>query len=271
MEAQLATLQKREIAPILSKSEMQIVRATIEETASSLAAKSLRVLEIKFVDIISAVFYSLGRDVDDNDLSKLAELLSAEVCKSEFSNLTVSEIRIALENGIRKDYGDYFGVNIVAFNQFLRGYISDQKRIEAIKKQQDWEDQQKQPEITAKFLEQIKEKFWQNENARLLKYQETGELDIPFPIFHYKEYESAGKIHHTSDEKWQLFYNAIERYRDKLLKQLDAPLASKELRYRNREILDRIKENKLTEADKLEIKSIGCLIALEEWFFNQTA
>ena len=50
-------------------------------------------------------------------------------------------IKDAIEKGLRGEYGKYFGINAVTFNQFLKGYIESIERKNAIHKQKLYEEQ----------------------------------------------------------------------------------------------------------------------------------
>lgn len=47
---------------------------------------------------------------------------------------TFEEIELAFHKGVRKEYGEYFGLNLVTFIGWIKSYEIDQKRIEALQK-----------------------------------------------------------------------------------------------------------------------------------------
>lgn len=48
-------------------------------------------------------------------------------------------LKIAIETGVRKEYGEYYGINAVSFNMFLKGYMNSQERLNAVTKQKQHE------------------------------------------------------------------------------------------------------------------------------------
>lgn len=69
-----------------------------------------------------------GQKPDTDELVFQASELEREL-KDNYSYLTLEEVRIALENGVKKRYGDYYGLNVVTYIDWLDAYKkSDQRR-----------------------------------------------------------------------------------------------------------------------------------------------
>lgn len=71
----------------------------------------------------------------------MAKALLLEI-RQYFSILTMDELAIAIANGIRHVYGDYFGLNLVTFHMFIKNFLDDDTRAEAIKRQKQHEQEQ---------------------------------------------------------------------------------------------------------------------------------
>jgi hypothetical protein len=53
--------------------------------------------------------------------------------KRYFINLKIDELDLCFQNGVRKVYGEYFGLNIVTFHQWIKSFMAEEKRLQAIK------------------------------------------------------------------------------------------------------------------------------------------
>src|SRR5690606_11386191 len=48
--------------------------------------------------------------------------------RENFPNIRIEEIPIAIKRGTRKEYGDYFGLNVISFSGFLKSYLESEDR-----------------------------------------------------------------------------------------------------------------------------------------------
>lgn len=82
--------------------------------------------------IIGGVYAQAGQAILPNELASMAKAVFRDI-QSRFSALTIEEIRIALDNGIRGDYGAFYGLNVITFNNWLKAYKQSDERYKAIK------------------------------------------------------------------------------------------------------------------------------------------
>lgn len=82
--------------------------------------------------IIGRIYIHAGQYLSDEDLPIVANLLNTDILR-DFRYLTIQEVQLAMENGVREQYGAYYGLNLVTFNRWLTKYMESSKRIEAIK------------------------------------------------------------------------------------------------------------------------------------------
>ena len=115
-----------------------------------------------FIQIIGSALVESGQQVqgETTELRNKNVLIYAQLCASDIlnnhSHLTVNEIRIAVKNGIRGRYGEYYGINPVSISKFLEGYQNSQERaaaIEAINRQKATK------QLTEKAAATIQERF----------------------------------------------------------------------------------------------------------------
>lgn len=69
--------------------------------------------------------------LDPDDYNSMAKILSDDVVKL-FPNITLMEMNEAMYNGVMKVYGDYFGLNNVNFIVWIRSFVNEEKRLEAL-------------------------------------------------------------------------------------------------------------------------------------------
>lgn len=78
--------------------------------------------------------YNISTDV----AKQMIKALLNEIKPYELK-LSLYGLKNALMKGIRKEYGEYYGINSVSFNMFIKSYINSQERSNAIIKQREHE------------------------------------------------------------------------------------------------------------------------------------
>lgn len=68
------------------------------------------------------------RNPDNNMKDYMANELTDNII-SRFPQLRIAEIPIAFANGIRGKYGEYFGLSVISFEQFIAGYLDSEDRM----------------------------------------------------------------------------------------------------------------------------------------------
>ncbi len=71
--------------------------------------------------------------------------------------LTIEDLKLATELGIRNRYGEYMGFNVITLHNFIESYLGSRERNEALKKQQRFiEEQIPKPPLTPEEKDQLK-------------------------------------------------------------------------------------------------------------------
>jgi len=83
------------------------------------------------VVLLGYVHLLRGQKPDTEELVFQASELEREL-KSNYSYLTLEEVRIALENGVKKRFGDYYGLNVVSYIEWLDAYKKSDTRRKAL-------------------------------------------------------------------------------------------------------------------------------------------
>lgn len=90
-------------------------------TQNQLKSVCLEIITVAFVE------NSPNGISDPNILSEQATLLEKELT-GKFRTLTVSEIKTAFKNGIRGEYGEFFGLCPKTYHKFLKAYLNNPER-----------------------------------------------------------------------------------------------------------------------------------------------
>ena len=90
-------------------------------------------------ELVIKAFLDVGQAKVDNTIIKLMTGGLINEILPYKNIISPTGVKTAIEKGIRKEYGEYFGINAVSFNQFLKGYMNSTERQEAILKQKQHE------------------------------------------------------------------------------------------------------------------------------------
>lgn len=111
---QIAEKLQQQQNPLFLPSVLDQVEDDVFETVKASVARCYADLNLKKLDDASQDY--LLNQLTDNILEK-------------FPQLRLHEIPIAFANGIRGKYGEYFGLSVVSFEQFLQGYLDSDERL----------------------------------------------------------------------------------------------------------------------------------------------
>lgn len=76
------------------------------------------------------VYNDLGQVPHEEDVAYLKSQL-VKLLQVKYTYLNISEVGIALRNGIQKVYGEYFGINFVSLSLFIKSYAESQELCDA--------------------------------------------------------------------------------------------------------------------------------------------
>ena len=88
-------------------------------------------LKDRVIKALAKTYIDSGKVIETKELLSLSNGVINEV-KRYFASLKIDELDLCFQNGVRKQYGEYFGLNIVTFHQWIKSYILEEKRIEAL-------------------------------------------------------------------------------------------------------------------------------------------
>lgn len=109
-------------------------------------------LILEMIDLVTVIYLETGKKLDDDPAEHEAQV---EILAQSFVNelilhfrfLTIDEVKLAVHKGLRKAYGEYYGVSTITFHNWLNAFQMDKKRIETIQLEQK-QNEVKKPEPT---------------------------------------------------------------------------------------------------------------------------
>lgn len=180
---------------------------TIRETNIILAKESSKIKDLAneelnkgIINLVNTIYATAGQRASDDDIKALCILLKTEL-KTYFLNATINEVEIACSKGIRKEYGEYFGISIVSINNWINKYLNSEERINSIKKYQNLINMNnKQNELS----DNEKESIMLNSIERLKTYAKSPEFNIENFDFGNAAYDyltQKGILNYSTEEK----------------------------------------------------------------------
>lgn len=179
------------------------------------ALQSPRVIDEKsgmvynfMVGLITKIYAISGKALEDIEImNALATELQKDVL-TRFKGLTLQEIDLAITNGIKGDYGEYYGINIRSFNQFLSAYTFSEERGKALEARMTRVAPEKQ--LSAKGTitrEEIQRTAYNNALDLFEVYKQTKESpDHGNVVYNYLD--KLGLIKFDAKEKWEMMSEA---------------------------------------------------------------
>lgn len=114
---------------------------------------------------------------------------------NNYPSIRIQEIPLAFSNGIRKKYGEYFGLCVVSFEQFIAGYLNSPERAELVK-----EKSKLIEEKTAPTEEEQAQMAWKNLLNAWATFKKEGSYN-DFGNAVYKTLVDNGKINFSDEQK----------------------------------------------------------------------
>lgn len=251
--------------------------ATISNPIVS-ALQSQKIIELKkqdamkiFIDLLSKTYFDAGQVVNGYNVQEQGKYLQAmanalhEEIKDSFSFLKIDELKLAFKNGLRGEYGDYFGLNMKTYNQWIKGWQFDSKRQDALKRIKEANEVEPKPAMD----KQQAELAWKKTiTDQFEKYKQTGFIVITMPFMLFSELEKRGVIKISTAEKWQYIEKAKGEFKKRMLKKRQL-LIGKNGFHAITELVSRLENNQVNSADQNAIKAVACELAILD-LYNQT-
>ena len=159
------------------------------------------------IGVITRVYIMAGQAAS----KEILEFMANELCKDlycRFKGLTLKEVELALSNGAKGLYGEYYGINIRSFNQFLNDYVFSEERRTALEEENIRVDTKKQIAVKGtRTTEEIEQMDYTNALDLFEEYKRTKECpDYGNVVYNYLD--RLGLIQFSVEEKWQMMDEA---------------------------------------------------------------
>lgn len=199
----------------------------------------------EFIDeLIAKAFTYAGQEIKSDDLVFLSHEL-VKIIKTRYRNITQNELIVVFEKGLFGDYGEYFGLNIRSFEQWIKSYYYSEDRIKHIQNKYNSNQLQASCEITeSEKNKALKYAF----NKRVNEYKQ-GLYINDFGNVVYDFLDKNGKVKLSKEFKKELFEKAkrikLSDYKKELYKTKD------DLRIPIANIIKDIESNQSNTNDKI--------------------
>lgn len=240
----------------------ELATISAEDNPFKLALLSPKVVEMKKAEAMKEINALLHVTFNEVGFAlKDMPLLCTQVYKEiqmQFRFIRLEEMKLAFQRGIRKEYGEYMGLSLITFHTWMKAFIQDGERKQAIEELRASREQEPKPLMSkteAEFL------WKQAMREQFAHFKKTGFLKCELPIFQFKEFERLGLIKLNATEKQFIWNQAKENLLEKKrLKRLNPD--SKEQLTKLTESIGRIVENKMTSIEQGEVKCEACRISI---------
>lgn len=180
---------------------------TIRNLDANQAGEKLKV-------IINLTIFESGYKVEN--ISELILMVIRDIF-SDFSGMTISEIALAFRKGVRKDFGEFMGLSVITFYNWLKSY-NETIKLEAMKALRNI---RKEPKPISDELKKQYRKEWLMNHIEDFELHKKGleikTYDINNIFYEYCLKNGIGYL--TKEEKKEIKEKAIEFMRNSFLPQ----------------------------------------------------
>ncbi len=207
---QVAELDRNavQISPFLSKEEKRYVMAC---HGKKLVELSQADAEEAVMVIINTAYAELGQKYGGGTKAQRMEFLKNTTklllndIKYYTPELTLEDLKIANDLGIRHHYGEYIGFNVITLHNFIEKYLNSRERCEALRKQQKFiEDQLPKPPLSEEEKDQLRVECLR---VCYRNFRENGFV-IDCGAVNYRFLIERGEINLSIDEKIAIYDQA---------------------------------------------------------------
>lgn len=133
------------------------------------------------VDLIGKAYFEAGQmnNADAGRIAQEAKILCSDL-QTDYPTATLQELAEAFRRGVRKHYGEYYGLSVVTYLTWVKSFLSDTARAEAI----------------IKVNYQPKEKVVTDEEKRAIEDQTLQDI--------LTEFRKHGKVYNFGNARYDL-------------------------------------------------------------------
>lgn len=213
MNQQIAKIPNINFSPKLQQHEKDFIVA-----GTGKKIKDLTKVEIctKLADVLTKTIFDSGQSADKLKLTGTINSVYPDL-KRYFTTLTLSDLEHAFHLGVRKEFGEYMGINPVTIFNWLRQYVQSAKRNEAKKKQAEYLESLNKPKPISEIE---KENIMQTATLKAFEDVKKGVEfnDIGNSIYDYLN--KKGMIPFTKERKETIMKIAQKNVKERLVNNL---------------------------------------------------
>ena len=187
--------------------EIQLIRQNLEGERIVKIKNDL--LKSSLARIVPTLFIIAGQQPDRQNVRIIWQELASDLQK-RYKLLTLSEVEYVLLNGVKGEYGEYFGVNIVSINKWLRAYYNSDERHAALAER----NRPALPQRTEPTEEEREQAFLDRYKLLLDTYRRDGRC-VDYGNLVYGWLDKKGLVAFTNGQKNEF----IDRARHELIRE----------------------------------------------------
>jgi hypothetical protein len=152
---------------------------------------------------IQSLLFDIGKKnaIGDPEIKEIAKKVCREIADN-YKDFRIEEVGLAFDLGIKKEFGEYYGINFVSLVNFLKSYRYSKYRNEFFSK--NIEPQKALQEKNEPTPDQLEKKIIQGVKRKFYRYQKTNIL-IDYGSVSYNWLEQNGFINIPIPEKHKIF------------------------------------------------------------------
>jgi len=184
--------------PNCDSENREIILASEKDKIKDIEKKSV-VIEVKH--ILERTIFESGHKFEEKDLTGILLIVCDDLLK-DFSHLTIDEIKIAFRKGVRKIYGEYYGITVISIYGWILKYNTE-TRVEAMKIKREanaieFEKKLTKPKPTR---EEWQDMMYKSSLELFEKYKTDKETALDVGNIHYSFLLGLGLIEFTDERK----------------------------------------------------------------------
>lgn len=201
------------ISPMLRGADAEFVRASVSQ-------RVMQMTEAEATDqirkIINRTLAELGQhpagsrpEQQARYLEAMSKMILSDI-KCYFPNITIREVANAVNRGIRRQYGEYFGFNSISVHFFMENYLNGEDRTAALARQERFRVSKEPDEVPP--VEKQRELILYGFRNCYEIYLSTGRV-TDFGNMNYDLLDRIGLMNFSNREKWDMYHQAEKEIR----------------------------------------------------------
>jgi hypothetical protein len=191
----------------LTKSDIVIPKSEISQSWAILKQSPVR--KVPKREVFNIILISVAKSFADLNIKSLTQpdrdYLVNELTDNiiaRYPAIRINEIPVAIANGIRGKYGEFYGLSVISFERFIEQYLLSEERVQAVKSLP-------APEITKRVPDRDEQFALAKSNALMaLQRKQAGKAIASMASSVYDFLDKLLLLHFSKDEKYDMMADA---------------------------------------------------------------